>query len=218
VPLNRFVAIPVAAQDYAPQVAQATGGGTDCIIGVFSENAWSSFLAAFQQSGSTAKLIGPQGNLDEKVAKDFPALLKDDIVVGIYPNIDDPAFADFREAIAQYKPPTEGIDYNSLGGLGTWAAYVGFKKVVETIKGPITNETFLDAASKMKALDTGGKLPVLDLTKPWGDEAPEGSERLFNRSVTYLKFDDKGKLHSESPGFHDMTEAVLGKYPYKQGQ
>jgi ABC-type branched-subunit amino acid transport system substrate-binding protein len=215
VKLNGFVAIPVAAQDYSPQVAQATGNGTDCIIGVFSENAWSSFLAAFQQSGSNAKLIGPQGNLDEKVAKDFPALVKGDIVVAIYPNITDPAFADYRAALAQYKPPTNGIDYNSLGGLGTWTAYIGFQKVVETIKGPITNESFLAAANKMSHLDLGGKLPVLDLTKPWGPTAPEGSEKLYNRSVTYLVFDDKGKLHPENPpGFHDMTDAVLGKYDY----
>jgi ABC-type branched-subunit amino acid transport system substrate-binding protein len=215
VKLNGFVAIPVAAQDYSPQVAQATGNGTDCIIGVFSENAWSSFLAAYQQSGSDARLIGPQGNLDEKVAKDFQGILEGDVVVATYPNITDPAFADYREALAQYKPPTEGIDYNSLGGLGTWTAYLGFAKVVETIKGPITNESFLAAANKMSHLDLGGKLPVLDLTKPWGPTAPEGSEKLYNRSVTYLVFDDKGKLHPEDPpGFHDMTDAVLGKYDY----
>jgi ABC-type branched-subunit amino acid transport system substrate-binding protein len=215
VPLNEFVAIPVAAQDYSPQVAQATGKGTDCIIGVFSENAWSSFLAAYQQSGSTAKLIGPQGNLDEKVAKDFPKLVEGDIVVATYPNISDPAFQDYRDAIEQYKPPTEGIDYNSLGGLGTWTAYIGFQKVVESIEGEITNESFLAAANKMSNLDTGGKLPVLDLTKPWGPTAPEGSEKLYNRSATYLVFDDKGKLHPEDPpGFHDMTDAVLGKYDY----
>jgi ABC-type branched-subunit amino acid transport system substrate-binding protein len=205
--LKNFVTIPVAAQDYSPQVAQATNG-SDCIFGIFSENQWASWLPAFKQSGSEAKLIGPQGNLDEKVAKDFPDVVEGAIVIGEYPNITDPAFDDYREAIEQYKPDPS-LDYNSLGGLGTWTAYEAFKQVAETIEGDITNESFLDAANAMTALDTGGKTDKMDLTKPWGDEAPEGNERVFTTSVTYLKFGDDGKLTTETPGFQDMREKFL---------
>ena len=80
------------------------------------------------------------------------------------------------------------------------------------------SEAVLRSLITLKALthlDTGGKIPVLDLSKPWGKEAPEGSYRLFNRSIIYLEFDGNGKLHTQPPGgFVDMTQAVLGKYPY----
>jgi hypothetical protein len=130
------------------------------------------------------------------------------VIIAYYPDISDPAFADYREAIAQYKPPAD-LDYNSLGGLGTWTAYTAFKNIVEKMSGPIDHDTFLEAARKTTALDTGGKTPLLDLSKPWGDEAPEGSERLFTRSITWATFDDKGKLKSDAAGFKDMTDLLV---------
>jgi hypothetical protein len=206
--LKNYATIPVAAQDYAPQVAEATDG-SDCLMGIFSEQQWASWLPAFKQSGSTAKLIGPQGNLDEKVAKGFPDVVKDDIVIGEYPNITDPAFADYRQAIARYHPDPS-LDYNSLGGLGTWTAYTAFTQVADTIKGPITNTSFLAAANHMTHLDTGGKTAPMDLAKPWGKAAPPGNERVFTRSVTFLKFGDDGKLETDPPGgFQDMTNLFL---------
>jgi ABC-type branched-subunit amino acid transport system substrate-binding protein len=205
--LGPTVAVPVASQDYSPQVAQATGGGVDCIIGPLTENAWASFLPAFQQSGSKAKLIGAQGNLDEKVAKNFPDVVKGDISIGYYPDISSPVFKDYREAIAQYKPdPAQ--DYNSLGGLGTWTAYIGFQKIVEKMTGPITNETFLAAVRKTTALDLDGKLPILDLSKPW-DKQPFGFKRIFNTKVAYSIFGDGGKLQVEQPGFFDVAKEGL---------
>jgi ABC-type branched-subunit amino acid transport system substrate-binding protein len=202
------VAVPIASQDYAPQVAQATGGGVDCIIGGLTENAWASWLPAFQQSGSKAKLIGAQGNLDEKVAKNFGPLVQGDIVVGYYPDISSPVFKDYRDAIAQYKPdPAQ--DYNSLGGLGTWTAYIGFQKIVEKMTGPITNETFLAAARSTTALDLDGKLPILNLSKPW-EKQPNGYKRIFNTKVAFDVFKGTdGKLSVEQPGFTDIAKEGL---------
>jgi ABC-type branched-subunit amino acid transport system substrate-binding protein len=205
--LNAKVAIPLASADFAPQVAQATGNGTDCIIGGLAENQWASLLPAFAQSGSKAKLIGAQGNLDEKVAKGFPQAVAGSVSINYYPDISSPAFKDYRDAIAQYKPDPEQ-DYNSLGGLGTWTAYVGFTKIVEGIKGPITNETFLKAARTTTKLDLDGKLPVLDLSTPW-KEAPNGYKRTFNTEVTYSVFNDQGKLEVKDPKFVDLKEAAL---------
>jgi ABC-type branched-subunit amino acid transport system substrate-binding protein len=201
------VAVPVASQDYAPQVAQATSGGVDCIIGPLTENAWASFLPAYAQSGSKAKLIGAQGNLDHKVAKNFGPAVNGAIVIGYYPDISSPVFSDYRAAIAQYHPdPAQ--DYNSLGGLGTWTAYVGFTNIVKRMTGPITNETFLAAARKTTALTTGGKLPTLDLAKPWAKQ-PFGYKRIFNTKVAYDVIDDKGVLHVEKPGFFDIAPQGL---------
>jgi ABC-type branched-subunit amino acid transport system substrate-binding protein len=197
------VPIPVASADYAPQVAQATGHGVDCIIGGIAENQWASFLPPFAQSGSKANIIGPQGNLNEKVGKNFAQYIDGSIVVGIYPDISVPAYKDFRDALAQFKPDPS-LDYNSLAGLGTWAAYAGFKEVAEAVKGPITPKSFLDQASKTTDLDLHGMLPKLDLTKPY---SLLGYDRLFNSSVTYAVFRG-GKLTVEEPGFFDMRKAA----------
>jgi ABC-type branched-subunit amino acid transport system substrate-binding protein len=205
--LGATVAVPVASADYAPQVAQATGGGADCIIGGLTENAWASFMGPFAQSGSKAKLIGAQGNLDAKVTKNFGSAVAGSVSINYYPDISSDAFKDYREAIAQYKPDPEQ-DYNSLGGLGTWTAYIGFQKIVEKMTGPITNETFLAAANKTSNLDLDGKLPVLNLTKPW-EKQPFGYKRIFNTKVTYAVFDENGKLKVEDPAFYDIGKEGL---------
>jgi hypothetical protein len=209
------VAVPVASQDYAPQVAQATSSGVDCIIGGLTENAWASFLPAFAQTGSEAKLIGAQGNLDEKVAKEnFAAVVEGDAVVSYYPGLAQPAFDDYREAIEQYKPDPDQ-DYNSLGGLGTWTGYTGFTKIVEKMTGPINNETFLEAARKTTALDLDGKLPILNLSKPW-EEQPGDFKRIFNTKVIFEKFDAEGSIVKDSDGFVDIADEGLIAYGLKQ--
>ena len=53
--------------------------------------------------------------------------------------------------------------------MGTWAAYVGFTQIAETIDGDITAESFYEAASNTSALDLNGMVPVLDFTQEWTD-------------------------------------------------
>jgi ABC-type branched-subunit amino acid transport system substrate-binding protein len=102
-PLHSTVLIPLTAQDYSAQVAEATDG-TDCILGVFSESAWAPFLTAYASSGGTQRLYGPQGNLDQKIISKFPAdVTNGAVVVGVYSDISLPVWADYRAALAQYK-------------------------------------------------------------------------------------------------------------------
>jgi hypothetical protein len=129
------------------------------------------------------------------------------VSINYYPDISSPAFKDYRDAIAQYKPDPDQ-DYNSLGGLGTWTAYTGFTKIAEKMTGPINNETFLAAAGKTNHLDLGGKLPVLDLTHPW-EKQPYGFKRIFNTKVTYSVFGPDGKLKVEDPNFYDIKKEGL---------
>ena len=49
---------------------------------------------------------------------------------------------------------TTELDYNSLGGMGTWAAFVGFTQIAETIDGDITAESFYEAASNTSERST----------------------------------------------------------------
>jgi hypothetical protein len=102
------------------------------------------------------------------------------------------------------------VDYNSLGGLGTWAAYTGFKQVAEAIQGDITADSFKAQAAKTTNLDTGGMVPVIDFTKEWTANPP--FKRLFNRSVVFSTIKD-GKVVPLTTEFEDVGDLALGKKP-----
>lgn len=211
--LVKTVILPQTSTDYSPQVAQATSG-TDCLVMVVPEVQFTAWMPAFAQSGSTERLYGPQGNFTESVVKGFEKLTNGDVVGGSYPDISTPPFAQYRQALAQYhapgwpEPVAARLDYNSLGGLGTWAAYMGFRQVADAIKGPITGKSFLQLAGRTKVLNLHGMLPVLNLTKPWVT-GPPGWTRLFNRSVVYSKFKN-GRLVPLSSKFVDVSKAANG--------
>ena len=202
----KFVTLPLAAQDYSAQVAEATDG-TDCIYGGIADSNWAAFLPAFKSAGATQRLYGLQGNLNGKIAEAFPKETEGGIVVNSYPNIAGPMWDDYRAALEKYKAPD--LDWNSLAGLGTWAAYTAFTQIAEkmTSFGP---KDFIDAANKSTAVDTGGMIPVIDLSKPWtGLDA--AYPRIFNRSNSYDVIHD-GKLTAlEDNKFHDQTAAMEGK-------
>jgi hypothetical protein len=104
---------------------------------------------------------------------------------------------------------TNELDYNSLGGMGTWAAFVGFNQIASTVKGELTAKSFFDAASTTSKLDLNGMVPVLDFTKEWTDGL-KGYERLFNRSVVFSKL-EKGKVVPLTTEFEDVGALAAGK-------
>lgn len=217
VSIDKFVTLPATAQDYAPQVAEATEGDPDCLAMVVSETPYIAWMPAFAQSGSEARMYGPQGNLNEKVAEGFEEVVEGDITSGMYPDISLPQWDSYREALEEYDAAS-GEDYNSLGGMGTWAAYEGFKQVIEEhLKGKeLTNETFLKAAETAK-IDLPGMVPPLDFAKPWGkDGGPEGFDRLMNRCVVFSEFQD-GKLTPLGDEFIDVSEIAGGTKPMDCG-
>ncbi len=210
--IGKFVTLPATAQDYSPQVAEATAGGADCLAMIVSETPFIAWMPAFAQSGSEARLFGPQGNLNENVAKGFEEVVEGDVVAGIYPDISTPAWSEYREALKKYNADMSQ-DYNSLGGLGTWAAYEGFKQVVESMSGPINHTTFLKAAETAK-VNLPGMVPPLNFAEPWGKEGgPKEFSRLVNRCAVYSEFGPEGKLEAASTEFEDMSEIAGGTKP-----
>lgn len=209
VKIQKYVSLPATAKDYSPQVAEATGGGTDCLVMIVSETPYIAWMPAFAQSGSKARMYGPQGNLNEKVAKGFEQLTTGSVVAGMYPDISLPQWADYRAALKQYNAdPAQ--DYNSLGGMGTWAAYNGFAQIVKSMSGDITPAAFQTAASTAK-INLPGMVPPLDFAKPWNTTGgPKGYDRLFNHSVVFSKLDN-GKLVPLTTDFEDVTNLALGK-------
>jgi branched-chain amino acid transport system substrate-binding protein len=205
---GEVVILPPTAQDYSAEVAQATKGA-DCVIGIVSETPYITWNTAWTQSGTTARQYGPQGNLNEVSAKGNEAATDGDVAAGMYPDISTKPWDEYRVALKEGGYDTTELDYNSLGGMGTWAAFVGFTKVAETIKGDITAKSFYDAASSTAKLDLGGMVPVLDFTKEWTDGL-KGYQRLFNRSVVFSKL-DKGKIVPLTTEFEDVGNLATGK-------
>jgi ABC-type branched-subunit amino acid transport system substrate-binding protein len=201
-----YVSLPATAQDYSPQVAQATSGGTDCLLMVVSETPYIAWMGPYVQSGSKARMYGPQGNLDQKVIAAAPqSATNGAVIAAMFTSLSLPAWKDYRTALTQYKAAKSEY-YDTFGGQGTWAGYLAFTQIVKKMKGPINNRTFLAAASKAK-VNLPGILPAIDFTKPWGKiGGPKGLYRLFNRSVVFntvkngkivpltTKFEDVGNL------------------------
>ena len=202
------VILPPTAQDYSAEVAQATKGA-DCVISIMSETPFITWNTAWTQSGTEARQYGPQGNLNDVSAKGNEESTDGDVAAGMYPDISTKPWDEYRLALKEGGYDTTELDYNSLGGMGTWAAFVGFTKIAETIKGDITAEAFFNAASATTKLDLGGMVPVLDFTKEWTDGL-KGYERLFNRSVVFSKL-DKGKIVPLTTEFEDVGDLANGK-------
>jgi ABC-type branched-subunit amino acid transport system substrate-binding protein len=212
--INKYVTLPATAKDYSAEVAEATDNA-DCLVMIVSETPYIAWMPAFAQSGSEARMYGPQGNLNEKVAEGFEEVTDGDITAGMYPDISLPAWDDYRAALEEYDADTEQ-DYNSLGGMGTWAAYEGFKQIVEGMSGDVDGQTFLDAAATAN-IDLPGMVPPLDLSKPWKDDGgPEGFDRLFHRCVVFSQLKG-GKLEPLTTEFEDVSELAGGSTPANCG-
>ena len=95
--------------------------------------------------------------------------------------------------------------------MGTWAAFVAFTQIAETIDGDITAESFYEAANTTSNLDLNGMVPVLDFTQEWTDGL-EGYQRLFNRSVVYSTLEN-GKVVPLTTEFEDVSDLALPPAP-----
>jgi len=202
------VILPPTAQDYSAEVAQALSNDADCVIVIVSEGPYITWNTAWTQSGTDAVQYGPQGNLNEISAAGNEEATDGDIIAGMYPDISTSPWDEYRLALDEGGFDTSEQDYNSLGGMGTWAAFVGFTQIAETIDGDITAEAFFEAASNTSNLDLDGMVPNLDFTQEWTDGL-EGSQRLFNRSVVFSTLDD-GKVVPLTTEFEDVGALATG--------
>jgi branched-chain amino acid transport system substrate-binding protein len=200
------VKISAVPGDYSAQVAEATSGDADCIAGGMSDSNWAAWLPAMAAAGADQRLYGLQGNLNGKIAEQFPELTNDGVVSNSYPNIAGKMWEDYRASLDKYNAPD--LDWNSLAGLGTWTAYTAFTNLVKGISGDINNQTFLEAANKTTKLDSNDMIPELDLTKPYTGFGG-GLPRVFNRTVFFDVIKD-GKLTPLDDKAYDMTGPIDG--------
>jgi branched-chain amino acid transport system substrate-binding protein len=205
--IAKFVNLPAEAKDYSPQVAEATGGGADCVIGIIAETQYQAFMPAWAQSGTKAKLYGVQGNLNANAIKGYESVAEGSVISGPFPDLATAPWADMRQALSESNV-NRSFDYDSITALGDWNGYTAFTKVVEKMTGPINSRTFLQAASKTTKLETNGQVPTLDFTKEWTN-GPAGFARLFNRSVAFSKI-EKGKVVPITDKLYDASALMLG--------
>ncbi len=197
---KEFTVLPATAQDYAPQVAEALKGGTDCVLMVVSEGPFLAFMPAWEQAAPTAKLFGPQGNLSSKVVAQSPDAVEGAYVVGAYPDLSCPAWDNYRAALTASNAPTSE-DYNSLGGLGTWTAYMAFSQIT----GAMTDE--VNAANFLKATETAvvnlpGMIPDVNFAETFEEALGGAFTRMFNTSVVYSQV--KGGVIAPLGGCEDF--------------
>ena len=204
---GEIVILPPTAQDYSAEVAQATSGA-DCVIVIVSETPYITWNTAWTQSGTEAIQYGPQGNLNEISAAGNEESTDGDIIAGMYPDISTSPWDEYRAALNDGGYDMSEHDYNSLGGMGTWAAFVGFTQIAETIDGEINAQSFFEAASNTSNLDLNGMVPTLDFTQEWTDGLA-GYERLFNRSVVFSTLED-GKVVPLTTDFEDVGDLATG--------
>ena len=204
---GKVVILPPTSQDDSSLVAQATSGGADCVVMIVSETPYVAWNQAWVQSGTKARMYGPQGNLDSVSIKGLGNAVDGSIIAGMYPDISTAPWADYRQALKDANADPK-VDYNSLGGLGTWAAYTGMTKIMEGMRGDITAASFKDAVSKTTNLDTGGMVPPIDFTKPWTENP--SLARLFNRTVVFSTIKN-GKVVPLTTEFEDVSNLALGK-------
>jgi len=204
------VILPPTAQDYSAEVAQATSGA-DCVVAVISETPYITWNTAWTQSGTEARQYGPQGNLNAVSAKGNEESTDGDVIAGMYPDLSTEPWAEYRGALEAAGVDQEANDFNSLGGMGTWAAFVGFTQIAESIEGEITAQSFYEAANTTTNLDLGGMVPPIDFTQEWTDGL-EGYNRLFNRSVVFSKLEN-GKVVPLTTEFEDMSNLAVGIAP-----
>lgn len=205
---GEVIILPPTAQDYSAEVAQAIGNDADCVIVIVSEGPYITWNTAWTQSGTEAVQYGPQGNLNEISAAGNEEATDGDIIAGMYPDISTAPWDEYRQALEDGGYDMSEQDYNSLGGMGTWAAFVGFTQIAETIDGEITAASFFEAASNTSNLDLNGMVPTLDFTQEWTDGL-EGYQRLFNRSVVFSTLEN-GKVVPLTTDFEDVGPLATG--------
>lgn len=198
-----FITVPATISDFSAVAAKAAAG-SDCIYGGLGDIQWMAFIPALKSVGSTTRLYGAQGNLNVKVAEAFPEETEGSVVINAYPNIAGPMWDDYRAALETYNAPD--LDWNSLAGLGTWAAFEGFRRIVEQMiadGAEVNNDTFIEAANATSILPMDNMVGDLDFTTPW---AAEGGAfpRIFNRSVAY-DIISGGALTPMDAKTYDMT-------------
>ena len=162
------IILPATSQDYSPQVAEATGGGADCVLMVVSEGPYIGVDAARGPSRAprpactvrraTSTACRSRATSRPPRARSSRAPI---------PTSRTAPWTDFRGAIDQYNADRTTRTTTASRAWARGRRYTAFKKIIEGMSGTVDGKSFMDAAAGTSSLDMGGMVPPLDFTKEW---------------------------------------------------
>ena len=117
---------------------------------VVSEGPYTAWMGPWAQSGTEARMYGPQGNLDAVSIKGNEQAAEGSVIAGSYPDLSTEPWADFRAAIETYDAPTTSTTTASRAWARGPATPRSRRSVEASVDGDITGKAFMDAAAQTR--------------------------------------------------------------------
>ena len=201
---QRAVILPATARTTARRSPRRPSGGADCVIMVVSETPYIAWMTPWAQSGTEARMYGPQGNLNAVVDQGQRAGRRRRRHRRHVPRPVHRAVGGLPRRARGSTTPTRRQDYNSLGGMGTWAAYTAFTQIVEDDQAATSTAQVVPRGRGDDVEPRPGRAWCRRSTsRRSGRTRPEGYDRLFNRCVVFSQLKD-GKVVP-------LTDGVRGR-------
>jgi len=212
----QFITVPNTATDLSPVVAQAEQKGDGIVAMNVPPTQQVAILTAEAQAGHEwAQCLFDVISPDQR--KELGSVLSNAFISGTFPPLGEaskyPLLGEFEAQLqALADSGNQEAEESGDSGVPAWAlrAWLGVQvidQVAESIKGPITRDSFMAAIEKAK-VDLGGVVPTLDFAKPIhvSDEYP----RVFNPTVVINKWDAESQEVVAAPELApiDMAEAL----------
>jgi len=215
------VAIPATATDMSSYVQQMADLDPDFVVGSMSEQQMQAFIAAANQTGKTWKtcsfISGALGNLAGKLGPAADDFYHGTAVPSLGDAADRPGMAQYLKEMQAAKDAgdedanTDPDHYSATALLG-WLSTKLVAEVADTIQGPITAKSFLDAINTYK-WDGDDVLPAMDFAKPLGIGRGQ-FPRVFNDAAYLAKWDAGEKKFVTVPDSQiEAITAIFGEVP-----
>lgn len=147
------LSVKFQSTDYSPVVSEVKSRKPDAVVLILAAPEAAAYLKEAKLQGVTAPSYGYA-----PVAAEATLTLAGNGAEGLKavqmvksPNDDDPAVKEFRDAMAKYEP-NQPVDFIAMWG---WTSAKVFAQIAETIDGPITAQSLLDAYGKASSIDPG---------------------------------------------------------------
>jgi ABC-type branched-subunit amino acid transport system substrate-binding protein len=184
-----LLSVKFQSTDYSPVIAQVKAKKPDAIILILASPEAAAFLKEAKLQGLSVPTYGyaPTAaastlTLAGDAAEGFKA-----VQLVRSPNDSDPSVAEFRDAMAKYEPK-QPADFIALWG---WTAAKVFVQIAQTVQGPITSQSLMDAYQKADHIDPG-VAPVMS----FGPDKHLGTRAVQKVVVKGGRFESQGDFYT----------------------
>ncbi|MET7328090.1 ABC transporter substrate-binding protein [Nonomuraea sp. NPDC005650] len=156
-----LLSVKFQSTDWSPTITQVKAKRPDAVIVILASPEAAAFLKEAKLQGLSVPTYGyaPTAaastlTLAGDAAEGFKA-----VQLVKAPSDDDPSVKEFRDAMAKYEPK-QPADFIALWG---WASAKVFVQIAQTIQGPITSQSLVQAYEKAGSIDPG-VAPVMNFS------------------------------------------------------